>query len=374
MLLEFTKDPPSHEASDGRGRVNFWLAGLWVFLALGSKETAVATLPLILFVIWFKEKKISWQLVLKYFRPISAVVLATLGYLTIRFLVLGTEYFSGSNASLIENPLIDATASDRIATAFSILFMYVRKALVPLSLCSDYSYSQIPTLSGFMHPSALAGLLIYISAIFTSIFYFKKKPVISFASAFFVIGFFLVSNIPFAIGTIAGERLFFYASVGFVILLALLLSKLNKKIVIVLLVIYSTFSFYRGYLWMTEERLFLNAAECSPNSVLSLSNAGAAEYLYGDLDRAREYLERSREIKPVYSKGINNLGLVYWKQGNDKDALRLYHEALRQEHPYGGAVENLILLYRSQGDTEGALRWLRIMYPNVGDSALRNLF
>lgn len=368
VFLECTKE-----------RAKWWLAGLYMFLALGSKETALATLPILVLVIWIKEGKWGRELLDKYFRPVSAVVVGTALYLFVRFFVLGPEYFSGSNAGLIENPLIEATHLDRIATSFSILWMYVQKALVPIGLCSDYSYNQIPTLSGLWHFSSTAGLLVYCGAIFAILLGLlscrtAKWKVVSFASGFFVLGFFLVSNIAFPIGTIAGERLFFYASVGLVILLAYFLQRLDRRIFIAIVILYGLLAFSRGLVWVSEEKLFLDALNCAPQSVLSLSNAGASYYLKGDLESAEKYLERSREIKPIYSKGLNNLGLVYWKQGRVSEARELYFESLRQKHLYPGTIENMILLKLGERDEVGVLRWLRIKYPNVDDSSLHNLF
>lgn len=363
LLIELTKE-----------KTNFWLTGLYTFLAIGAKETAIAVLPIALLVVWIKEKDLNLSIVDKHFKPVSAVVIGISFYFFARFFVLGPEHFLGVETSLIENPLLFADAGGRIATALSILWMYVEKSLVPLGLCSDYSYNQIPVV-GFANLKTILGGLIYLSSIISAFVFWKRKPVVALASAWFALSFLLVSNFLFPIGTIAGERLFFYTSLGFALLIALLLLKVTRKEVIILvLIVYALFSLHRQSVWMTEEKLFLNAVQCAPNSVLSRSNAGAAYLFMGNLDEAIKQLEISREIKPIYSKGLNNLGLVYWKKGRFEDAEKLYHESLRQRYPYPGAIENLSLLYLSRGDKNGALRWLRIRYPNVDDSVLRSLF
>ena len=38
-----------------KGKTNFWLAGIWAFLAIGSKETASAVLPLAFMVLYIKD-------------------------------------------------------------------------------------------------------------------------------------------------------------------------------------------------------------------------------------------------------------------------------------------------------------------------------
>jgi tetratricopeptide (TPR) repeat protein len=365
-LYEFTREAPRP-----------WRAFLWMFLAIGSKETAIAALPLALLILHIREGGVMSRLgevLRKHQYSIVAICGGAGLYFFLRFLVL-PGHFLGVETSIIENPLLFASASERIATALSILWMYVEKTFVPLGLCSDYSYSQIPT-HGFASLTTLLGGALLLSSAFTTLYFISKKPIVSFASAVFLFSFILVSNIPFPIGTIAGERLFFFPSLGFTILLAWLVARQRALLILagVLIAVYAALSFTRQSVWMSEERLFLNAAECAPQSVLSLSNAGTVYYFRGDYAKAEEYLLASKAIKPVYSKGLNNLGLVYWKEGRTKDALAMYHAALLQKYPYPGALENLALLYASLGREADALRWLRIKYPNAADSALRSLF
>lgn len=363
-LYEFSKE-----------RVNFWLVGIYTFCAIGAKETAIAVLGIMPLVLLVREKRVSISLLKDYFRPLSAAVIGALLYLVARFFVLGPEHFLGVETSLIENPLLFAAGAERVATALSILWMYITKTFWPFGLCSDYSYNQIPVLRSFLHPTALLGALAYLGALFGTVFFLFRKPAVSFALGFFGISFLLVSNFIFPIGTIAGERLFFFPSVGVVLLAAWGLTRYGRELIIGgLIIFYATLAFNRQGVWLSEERLFLNAERCAPESVLSLSNAGAAYLFRGNLDKAAETLERSRAIMPIYSKGLNNLGLVYWKQGRPADAERLYFESLKQTYPYHGAIENMVLLRLSEQDEAGALRWLRIMYPNADDSALRSLF
>ncbi|MCR4279714.1 MAG: tetratricopeptide repeat protein [Candidatus Zambryskibacteria bacterium] len=363
-LFELTKEKPS-----------YWLTGLWTFLAVGSKETAIAVAPLTLILVSMREGSIGVHVWKKYFLPISGIALGTLLYFFFRFFVLGTEHFLGVETSVIENSLLFAEPLHRIGTALGILWMYVSKTFWPANLCSDYSFNQIPVITTFFNTQVMLGLSVLIASFVSIIYFWKKNPFVSFASAILFFGFIVVSNIPFPIGTVAGERLFFFPSLGLAMILALVLSKIKWRwIPILLILVYGIVSFDRQSDWLSEERLFLSAKKCAPESVLSLSNAGTVYYFNGEYDKAAKVLERSREIRPVYSKGLNNLGLVYWKQGRNDEAREMYYESLKQKYPYDGAIENLVLLYISEGDRESALRWLRIMYPNAGDSALQNLF
>ena len=376
VLLEFTRE-----------KVVAWRIGLWLLLAIGSKETAIAAIPLALMVLAIKERESWLGSVKRHFKGLTALVVATSLYFFMRFIVLGPTHFFGVKTSLIENPLIFADIPARFATASSILWMYVQKLFWPVNLCSDYSYNQIPVIHSFLNLEVILGLVILFGAVAVIIMCFRKRSAISFGAAIFLFSFLPVSNILFPVGTIAGERLFFFPSLGFALVVAVglyaLLSKSvnkNSRIAVLIMIVlvllsYGFLAFKRQTVWLSEEKLFLSAVECSPNSVLSRSNAGAAYLFMGNLERAAEELEISRAIKPIYSKGLNNLGLVYWKQGENREAENLYMQSLQQEFPYYGAIENLVLLYLSERDYTKARHWLQVLYPNnekLVDSIIQN--
>ena len=364
-LLEFIKE-----------KSNFWLAGLWTFLAIGSKEVAIAVLPLVFVVLYIKEKKIDSDTFKNNFRSIASSIIALVFYFFLRFFSLGTSHFLGVKTSLVENPLIFTDVWSRIATSFKILWMYVEKTFWPLNLCSDYSYNQIPILHNFLNLEVILGIVILIAGIIFIFVYRDKNKVFLLGASIFIFSFLPVSNILFPTGTIAGERLFFFPSLGFCLITAFVLYKffikLEKKNIriimivlgIILLIIYGFISIKRQNAWISEENLFLSAASCAPRSVLSRSNSGAIYLLRGDLKKAQEELELARNIKPIYSKGLNNLGLVYWKNGENEKAEKMYKEAMMQDFPYSGAYENLVLLYLDEGKMDQARHWLNFLYPN----------
>jgi hypothetical protein len=366
LLLEFTKEKP----------INFWLTGTFMFLAIGSKETAIVIIPILLILLYIKEKNINRAITDKYFKSLSAVFIGTCLYFFLRFFSLGPLNFLGVKTSLIENPLIFIDIPSRIFTSLKIFFMYITKTIWPINLCSDYSFNQIPIIHNFSNLETILGfILLFISILFIFI-YIKKKPIISLSLSIFVFSFLPVSNLIFPIGTIAGERLFFFPSLGFSILIVYLIFELFRKInnrkikiiaislIILILSIYGFLALKRQGVWVSEEKLFLSASKCAPGSVLSRSNAGAIYLLNGDLKKAKEELELARNIKPIYSKGLNNLGLVYFRNGDNKKAEELYKEAIRQDFPYSGAYENLILLYLNEKEITKARHWLMFLYPN----------
>jgi len=353
----------------------YWPIFFWIFLAIGSKEVAIAIVPIAVLMIYGREKSFWSKETFKKYLPASVWMgLGLFSYFILRLVVLGPQHFLGVETSIVENPLKFTSSGGRITTALSIITEYFKKSFIPIDLCSDYSYNQIPILHNFFNIGTILGAIIVISSAVLTIIYIRKKPIISIASAFFFFGFLPTSNIVFATGTIMGERLAYFPSVGLSILFGYLifraLRKLKKSHLLYLLLIlvtictiwYSAISYSRGKVWKSERTLFKSAAECSPESVLSVSNLGSIYYIEGDLLKAKETLIRARSIYNGYTKGVNNLGLVYWKEGDNKKARELFLEALSGEFPYPGAYENLALVSIQEGKLDEARSWLLKLY------------
>lgn len=343
------------------------LAGFWLFLALGSKETAVAAMPIALVLFLQKSTGLKYKDWLK-------ILGGGFIYFGARLQVLNWNYFSNLETSIVENPLKFAPFLPRTVTAFKILTIYFQKTFWPFNLCSDYSYNQIPVLKNFWNFPAIFGLAIFLFFLIAIIIFWQRAPIVAWAAAIFVFGFLMIGNIFFTTGTIAGERLMYYPSLGLTIILAYLLTWLTKIktgvsikitttiLITTLLIFYVWQSYSRSLDWLTEKQLFSSAARCAPNSVLSRSNLGAMYYQAGDIEKAEAELALAEKIYGGYPKGLNNLGLVYWKKGEKEKARIYFLKALDFKFPYPGAYENLALMALESGQIEEARKWLVLFY------------
>ncbi len=351
---------------------NKWLTFLWFLLAMGSKETAVAILPIAFFIIWYRQrnfKKIFTKKIMENFFGPS--FLSVFVYFSFRFGVLGSHFFTNT-ATVVENSLKFVSFPERIFTALKILSLYLTKTFLPLNLCSDYSFNQLLIEKSFFSFPVLVGFLILIGSGIGIFYFFRRKFEVSLALSFFLFPFLIVSNLLTPIGTIMGERLFYFPSVGIVILLASLIiflkswinSQIIKKCGVVVLILISLFyitkSFERSLDWLNEERLFISAGECASQSVLSLSNLATVYYFRGDYETAEKIILDSYNIYDGYTKANNNLGLIYWKKGDWKKAKEQYFKTFEHYPPYEGVYENLVLFYLSQGDEQTAEKWAKI--------------
>lgn len=360
-------------------KINFWKLVFWLVLALGSKEIAIAAWPISLLIIYFKNSKVRLFKIKSYLLTLLALFLAASVYFAARFLVLGQHFFSNS-ATLVENPLKFAPFWPRIITSLKVLVIYFKKSFWPFQLCSDYSYNQIPVLNNFFNLETLLGLFILLFFLISLVIFWKRNPILSLASSFFIFGFLPISNLIVPIGTIAGERLIYYSSVGLTIFLAQILIYLKRiRIVffaslIILICFYSGVSFIRNFDWLTEKQLFISAGQCASQSVLSRSNLGTVYYLDNNYEQAEKEFLAAEEIYPLYSKAINNLGLIYWKKKEYNKAKEQYFKAIKNWPAYLGVYENLALLEISQGKIEKARKWLILGFNSkeMADNFLKN--
>jgi len=352
-----------------------FLIGLYFLLAMGSKETAIAVLPLAVFVVWIKEKKLFEKNIFQqYLWPALALVVSGALYFLLRFFVLGRQYFMFADTTVVENQLKFVPYLERLGTSLAIFWnIYLKKSFWPFDFCSDYSFAQIETVKNFFNYQTLGGLVVVLFLIAGSWFFLKRWPALALGCVFIFFGFLPVANWLLPIGTIAGERLAFFPSVGFCLIAAQLLVsslaiKIKKRqlffkaifltILLALIGFYGWRSFTRSGDWLTEKKLFTSAAQCAPRSVLSRSNLGASYYLAGDLAGAKKELLTAQEIYDGYPKGINNLGLVYWKEGDIAKAREYFLKALDSRFPFYGAYENLALVSLEEGKIDEARSWL----------------
>lgn len=362
----------------------FFMAAVFLWLALLSKESAVGFIPLYFTIALLKESGKAGYALKKYGQTLAYFLVALFIYLGMRFVTLGSHMF-GNDATVVENPLKFAGAFERTVTAIKILGMYAVRIVWPAgNLSSDYSYDQIPVTGNFLDPLFLLGFSIMVTAVYGLLRSLKENvsPWTAVAGGAFLFFFFPVANIVFPIGTIMGERLMYAPSLGFCILASAGFSLFSEKpvgseksvwqllsvnkpagiLVAVVLMAYGALTMRRNFEWRDEPSLFFSAAERSPNSVLSRSNKGAVLLLRGELDLARKEIEAAQAIYPRYNHNLNNLGLLYLKQGDLPAAKEQFKKTLRESPGYGNAIDNLALTYCQLGEEEKAKRLWQIIY------------
>jgi protein O-mannosyl-transferase len=112
-----------------------------------------------------------------------------------------------------------------LPTVIYLMGYYVYTLFVPYPLSCDYSYASVEVRE-FGDWQALVSTLFFIGIIAYTILTFKKKNIIGFGIAWFLIASSIICNLFIVIGTSFGERLMFLPSVGWTIAVVALAFKL----------------------------------------------------------------------------------------------------------------------------------------------------
>ncbi|MBL4624241.1 MAG: hypothetical protein JKY42_03750, partial [Flavobacteriales bacterium] len=368
-----------------RGIKNLIFASISYIIALMSKEgtvTFVAIVPLTIF--YFTNEK--WKDIFIGTAPLAVM---TVVYIAIRLQVLGGLRSADSlTPELMNMPFMYAEGSDRLATVFYTLGMYIKLLFIPHPLTHDY-YPWYP-LGEFMYnanvnvqtqaypylswanPRAFIPLLAYLGLIGYAVRDFYRilvgkaeKNLISYAILFYMGTLFLVSNIPIQVGTFLNERFMFVPSIAYALLVAhFLLNWLPKKIqspgtyqktvtslLAILLLSFSFKTVSRNQSWKNDFALSVGDVEVSGNSAKSNMSAGLAlvdeskKYRKDDptkaiqmLTKAEKHLARALNIYPRYIQPMLIMGNCYYEMAN-------YHETIGDEPMTIKSYENAILYF-----------------------------
>lgn len=364
------------------------LSALAFFTALLAKENALTFLAVIPLAIYFFECPGSKK-ILSAFLPL---LFATGAYLLLRYAVIGYLVDSGKAATgLMNNPFLHATATEKNATIFYTLLLYLKLLLFPHPLTHDYYPYQIPILD-WSDFRAMAGLLVYAALGAFALFNFKKRSIPAFSVLYFLFTVSIVSNLFVPVGTFMNERFLYMPSLGFCILIAYWLvekipalvrkSALSAAAVPVIfgifIVSYSFKTLQRVPEWKDILTLSRSAATVSTNSAransfyayelyrTSLGIAGTKEKLKM-MDEAMPYVERALKIYPTYPDALTTkaglLAAYYQHQHHDLNKLLDGFYAIQTASPIPFVDEYLNYLDRAADASQ-----LKIFYTRLGNT------
>lgn len=333
------------------------LALLCFALALLSKESAVAFLPLVVIGDYARAK---WKPASVYLR-IAGV---TLVYLIVLWIAQGSR-FGPADISVLDNPLVAIPAGPRILNALRIAWKYVGLQLYPATLSCDYSYNQIPLYGVLRYtlPAAIASLL----AVGIWLWAVKKRHSGSMlAGGIYFACFAVTANIIKPIGTIMAERLVYLPSIGFCLLMALAWNWLRQRQRILALGVAALFlaalslrTIIRNRDWEDNRTLAAAQMRAAPNSAKTHQNMALVYMEAKQFDLARRELDTELQIYPRNPIGVATYGLLESWEGNYQDAGRKMEEAfysIRRDDPaYDEIAVNLAALYIKTNHIEGAL-------------------
>lgn len=357
-------------------RNNKILASAAFLLALMSKEIALMVLPIIFYLdIFFRNK--NWRKAvidnLFFIFPLAL-------YLFLRYLALG-RYFAGDfTTTIVSNVLLFVSFPERIFTALKVLILYAEKLIWPIHLSADYSYNGIPTVKNIFTSLPSVGGLVMLAGLVVVLILPKMRQTgfahapdpakavtvrgFSFAAVVFLFPYLMISNLIIPVGTIMGERLMYFPSLGFAIVSALIIDKLlnNRRLYKItgyslltfLIVFYGGRIFVRNKDWHDARVLFNATVKESPTSLITRT-ALAGVYIRADeWNLAKEQLEIAKRIYENNSHLQNLFGVVADHEGNPVLAEEKYKKSLELNPNATDTSINLAELYLKQGRLQEA--------------------
>ncbi|HYV92211.1 MAG TPA: tetratricopeptide repeat protein, partial [Chitinophagales bacterium] len=308
---------------------HFFLAMLFYFLALFSKENGLIFVVMIPLTIFFFTKEKIRGIILN---SLPFIALAAF-YVLVRYMLLGFQ--NNTVSEVMDNPYVLATASQKYATILFVFLKYLQLLFFPHPLTFDYSYHQIPY-RDFSDPLVLFSLIIYLSLGVYALISLRKKDFLGWCIIFFFGALFIVSNIFFNVGAPLAERFLYQATVPFVIVIVelcrriFLLTKTSKafsatavSVVLTIILIASSYAtITRNTDWKSDDTIFLHDVKISSNSARANTYAGISLIRITDeqkdapekrlhLLKAVDYLKAAQAIKPDYLPTLLNMGVAY---------------------------------------------------------------
>jgi len=240
-------------------------------------------------------------------------LLFALFYLAIRVSVLGAV--ARSDIRPLDNPLVDADTLTARLTAVITSGKYLGLLLYPRHLSADYSRDQIPLAAGWSDPRLIASLIALAATGIFVLWGWRRWRLASASVLFCAVALLPVSNLLFLIGTIFGERLLYFPSVGFCLLggalfAALLARKRTVALVLAgaVLLAGSARTAERNRIWHDDATFAFATARDAPRSAKAQFNLGVFLEEHGDLRRAEAAYRRAAALAPEWADPPYNRG------------------------------------------------------------------
>lgn len=308
------------EAPPGRAWRYALAAGL-LFLGLCSKESAIAWAALLPVFVLARGAGADWRTLLPrslaHAVVVAGVPLALFLYLRARMIAsLSFEPF----IDYIANPLWHETPGTRLMTACKVWGHGLLLTLFPFRLACDYGPGVFELVCAPTDAGLWISLAVLLATLVGGVRALSGHGLLFLAATTFLGFSFLTSNVPFAIGTIFGERLYYVPSLGLSFLVAWSYRRLPRPgpwrvLVIALTGIWLAASalvvLQRNGVWKNNETLFRHAVRNQPRSARLHLARGTLHVDHREWGAALEQFEAATRIEPGYAKAWNNIAAVH---------------------------------------------------------------
>ena len=326
-------------------------------LALLSKENTITFLAVVPLTIYFFTKS-NYK---KYLITVIPLLVISAVYVYIRGEI--TDVAIGKSSSeILNNPFVNASLMEQWATSFFTFWEYFRLLIFPHPLTHDYYYNQVPII-GWENVKAILPFILNLAILVYAIKGVLSKNLFAYAILYYFATLSIVSNLLFTVGITMNERFIYMPSLGYCIVLALLIAKLSNYLaerkfsdvsvintryatifLSIILLGYAVKTITRNQDWKDDFTLFSRDIHNSPNSAKVHNALGGELVTQTDkitdakikqqyLKEAERVLSRAIEIYPGYLNAWLLLGNAKYKLNDDLDEARYYYQKTLQMKP-----------------------------------------
>jgi len=360
--------------SNAPKKLHFLLLSILAFaLSTFSKETGITWLAIVPLALWFFSE-LNGQKIALLTLPYAAVAAL---YLFARNAVLGTLTLNNS-ISPIHNVLMSAnTWQETWATKLTILAKYVSLFYFPHPLSWDYSLQHIE-LTDFTSIIPWIALLGLAMTVGICVLRFRHRDPVVFGILFFFITLAPTSNFFIPIASTLGERFLYLPSLGFCIVVILLVqqhivSNAKTKPRPLTLGIFITVLLLLCYKTVDRNRDWKNNLSLLSQDVLTADRSAKAHWALGatyrlnaanfasipqklrNLKLAKSEFEQAVILYPDYADAHYDLGVTLNLMGNVAMALESYGKCLALDPENTNAWNNLGVIHLDRNDFRAAL-------------------
>ncbi|MEO5644658.1 MAG: tetratricopeptide repeat protein [Bacteroidia bacterium] len=348
-----------------------------------SKHTAVPFYVLIPLSMWFFTDIKLWKIIL-YIAPLLITTILTSLFQKHNLEVETREYLP------FENPLAGHPGFGQLtATSFYVMGRYLFLHFIPYPLVYYYGSFYVPDVT-WSNPIAIASLIIHLALGLWALKELRKKSILGFGLLFYLINAGAYSNLLQRAPGIMAERYTYAASLGFCIVVIVLLARLMKVnladfrwkseefknfrfVMIALALLFAVRSVWRTEDWKNKETLYggdmeyleesvkanmlygallsKNALELNFQSRMSdgkggyIINSETQKQAMNRFKEARIYYGKAAELAPYYHTAWSNLGTTYFFTGETRTALSYFNKGVSQKDDYAEGWFNVAMAY-----------------------------
>jgi len=297
----------------------------------------------------------------------------------------------------------NSTLSEKLGTGMMIIGKYLRLTVIPYPMSFYYGYKCIEK-AEMTQPLPLAIFVSILATMGIALYHLNKNLLLSAGLFIYFTGIFPVANIIVPVSGMVGERYLFIPSIGFCMLLSLLLFRLTrmslapskgtlfasvsilKYPVIVILLLYSGLTIARNAQWkdsltlMRHDVKHLNKSAQAHNllgthlarKALQEKNPSQKSLL---LEEAERHFETAVNIYPEFFNAWYDLGRVRLLLGKINEAEQPFLKVIAMDSTFSEPFFHVGLIKENKGDYAGAVNYyMRYLKNNPGNpDALMNM-